>query len=222
MKPIQVLLVDDHPLFRQGLAQVLERAEDFKVIGEAGNGNEGLKKAKELKPDLVLMDIQMPEGDGVKATREIRKAVPATKVVILTAFEEEKRLVEAIKNGAHGYVLKNIQPEALFATLRGIFQGEVAISRVMAKQIIGQLVEETRSDRESSPEEKLSPKELEVLRTLTRGLTNKEIAIALKITESTVKNHLRSILVKLHLANRVQAAAFALDKGIVPEEDQTH
>jgi DNA-binding NarL/FixJ family response regulator len=221
MKPIRVLLVDDHHLFREGLAQILERAKDFRVVGEASDGPEGLKKAKELKPDLVLMDIQMPGGDGIEATRGIREALPDTKVVILTIFEEEKKLIEAIKNGAHGYVLKNIRPDALFATLRGIFRGEVAISRVMASKIIGQLVEETRSLTVRTHQEELSPKELEVLQSLTKGLTNKEIADLLKIAESTVKNHLRNILAKLHLANRVQAAAFALEKGIVPEEDQT-
>jgi len=220
MKPIRVLLVDDHHLFRKGLAQILEKAEEFKVIGEASNGNEGVEKAKKLKPDLVLMDIQMPGSDGIEATRRIREALPVTKVVILTAFEQERKLLDAIKNGAHGYVLKNVEPKALFATLRGIFHGEVALSRVMASQIISHLVEESSSNRARSSDEQLSPKELEVLRSLTKGGTNKEIADTLKIAESTVKNHLRSILAKLHLANRVQAAAFALEKGIVPEEDQ--
>jgi two-component system nitrate/nitrite response regulator NarL len=221
MKPIRVLLVDDHNLFRAGLVQILEKAKDFQVVGEAGDGEDGLKKAKDLKPDLVLMDIQMPGIDGIEATRRIHETLPATKVVILTVFGEEKKLVEAIKNGAHGYVLKNIQPNALFATLRGIFRGEVAISRVMATQIIGQLVEEVRTGPLRPAEEELSSRELEVLQFLTKGLTNKEIAQLLKITESTVKNHLRNILAKLHLANRVQAAAFALEKGIVPEDDQT-
>lgn len=221
MKPIRILLVDDHHLFRAGLAQILEKAKDFQVVGEASDGKNGFQKANELKPDLVLMDIRMSGGDGIEATRRIRKALPATKVVMLTALEEEGKLIEAIKNGAHGYVLKNIEPEALFATLRGIFRGEVAISRVMASQIIGQLVEEVRTGPLRLPEEELSPKELEVLRFITKGLTNKEIANTLNIAESTVKNHLRNILGKLHLVNRVQAATFALGRGIVPDEEPT-
>ncbi len=221
MNPIRVLLVDDHRLFTKGLARLFDTANDFHVVGEACDGREGFKKAQELKPDLVLMDIQMPGGDGIEATRRIRDALPGTKVVILTIFEEEKKLLDAIKNGAHGYVLKNVQPDTLFATLRGIFRGEAAISRVMATKIIGQLVDETRSNRLRVDQEELSPKELEVLQLLTKGLTNKEIANLLNIAENTVKNHLSNILAKLHLANRVQAAAFALEKGIVPNEDRT-
>lgn len=214
MKPIRVLLADDHPLFRRGLASLLNKEEGFKVVGEAADGVEALRKAKELNPDLVLMDIYMPGGDGLEATRRLKETLPSVKVVILTVSEEDKKLFEAIKYGAHGYLLKKLEPRDLFEMLRGIFRGEAPISRATATKILNELARQVQRDPEAVAEEKLSPREQEVLQLITEGLTNKEIGNRLGITENTVKNHLKNILAKLHLENRVQAATFALQKKI--------
>jgi DNA-binding NarL/FixJ family response regulator len=219
MKPIRVLLVDDHSLFRKGLAALLAREKGFEVAGEAQDGIEAFAKAKELKPDLVLMDISMPRCDGVEATRRIREAFPSLKVVMLTILEEDKRLFEAIKAGAQGYMLKNVKPEALFQALRGVAAGEAAISRATASKIMNEFAEQARGGCAGAAIEELSERELGVLRLLTQGMTNKEIGHELHLAENTVKNHLKNILEKLQVENRVQAAAFALKRGIVREED---
>ena len=210
MRSIRVLLVDDHPLFRKGLASLLAREKGFEVVGEAQDGAEALNKTKNLKPDLVLMDIYMPGGNGLEATRRIREALSSVKVVILTVSEEDKNLFEAIKCGAHGYLLKKVEPEELFRMLRGVFRGEAPISRATAAKILNEFAAQAHRATEEMPEEKLTPKEREVIELLTKGWTNKEIGNKLRITENTVKNHLKNILDKLHLENRVQAATFAL------------
>lgn len=220
MKPIRVLLVDDHSLFRKGLAGLLAREKGFRVVGEAQDGVEAVQLAKELKPDLVLMDIYMPGCDGLEATRRIRDALPSTRVVILTVSEEDKNLFAAIKCGAQGYLLKKVEPEELFAMLRGVFRGEAPISRATATKVLHELADQARRGAEKVPAETLSPKEREALQLLTEGLTNKEIGTRLGIAENTVKNHLKNILGKLHLANRVQAAAFAIEKGLIPKKNQ--
>ena len=214
MKPIRVLLVDDHPLFRKGLASLLAREKGFEVVGEAQDGAEALNKAKDCKPDLILMDIYMPGGNGLEATRRIREALSSVKVVILTVSEEDKNLFEAIKYGAHGYLLKKIEPRDLFEMLRGVFRGEAPISRATAAKILNEFAVQAQRATEEIPEEKLSPKEREVIELLTKGWTNKEIGNKLRITENTVKNHLKNILAKLHLKNRVQAATFILQKKL--------
>lgn len=220
MKPIRVLLVDDHPLFRKGLASLLSREKGFEVVGEAQDGAEALNKTKDLKPDLVLMDIYMPGGDGLEATRRVKEALPSIKVVILTVSEEDKNLFEAIKCGAHGYLLKKIEPRDLFEMLRGVFRGEAPISRTTATKVLSEFAEQARRSPEKVPAETLSPKEREALQLLTEGLTNKEIGNQLGIAENTVKNHLKNILGKLHLANRVQAATFAIEKGLFPKKNR--
>ena len=219
MKPIRVLLADDHSLFRKGLASLLSSDKGFKVVGEAQDGTEALNKAKDLKPDLILMDVYMPGGNGLEATRQIKEALPSVKVVILTVSEEDKNLFEAIKCGAHGYLAKKIEPGELFEMLRGVSRGEAPISRSTAAKILKEFAEQASRGREEPAEEKLSLKEREVLELVTRGLTNKEIGNKLGITENTVKNHLKNILDKLHLENRVQAATFALKKKINKEEE---
>ena len=215
MKPIRVLLVDDHNLFRKGLASLLAKEKDFQVVEEAKDGKEAFQKAKDLKPDLVLMDIYMPGGDGLQATRRITEALPSTKLVILTVSEEDKNLFEAIKCGAHGYLLKKVEIEELFEMLRGIFRGEAPISRATAAKILDEFAKQAQRSQAEIDAEHLSPREQEVLQLLTEGLTNKEIANKLGIAENTVKNHLKNILGKLHLANRVQAATLALQKGLI-------
>ncbi len=219
MKPIRVLLVDDHTLFRQGLAALLRREKEFLVVGEAQDGIEAVARAKEFKPDIVLMDISMPRSDGVEAARRIRQALPAIKIVMLTILEQDKKLFEAIKAGAHGYLLKNVKPDALFHTLRGVMSGEAAITRATASKILREFAGQSGSGDGEVYREDLSARELSVLQLITQGQTNKEIGHALKIAENTVKNHLKNILDKLQVANRVQAAAFALENGIVPKKE---
>jgi DNA-binding NarL/FixJ family response regulator len=215
---LKVLLVDDHALFRSGVAGLLQRRDDFEVVGEARDGEEALAKAEELMPDVILMDIYMPRCDGLQATRRIKEILPSTKIVILTVSEEDHTLFEAIKSGAHGYLLKNIEPQDLFDMLRGVSQGEAPISRATAAKILDELAKRAHEEPASSQlKDRLTQREREVLMLLTRGATNKEIAASLCISENTVKNHLRNILEKLHLENRVQAAAFALREGLIPQ-----
>ncbi|MGE5306544.1 MAG: response regulator [Alphaproteobacteria bacterium] len=218
MKPIRLLLVDDHALFRKGLVSLLRRESEFQVIGEAENGAEAIAKAKQLKPDLVLMDIHMPGTDGIEATRRITQMLPSTRVVILTVSEDDKDLFEGIKCGAHGYLLKKLEPEELYAMLRGVFQGEAPISRTTASKILNEFAVQARRKTNAELEEELSAREKDVLQSLASGLTNKEIGNQLGIAENTVKNHLKNILAKLHLENRVQAATFALQKGFIPQD----
>jgi len=220
MTPIRVLIADDHALFRRGVASLLAAEPDFEVVGEAVDGRQAVDMARELMPDVILMDISMPVLDGLEATRQIKAEIPYVRIVILTASDGERSLFEAVKSGAQGYLLKNIDPQALYGTLRGVVRGEAPISRMMA----GRLLEEfARQHREPAPAlaGELTAREREVLEQVARGRSNKEIAAALAIAENTVKNHLKNILEKLHLENRVQAATYALREGLVarPPED---
>lgn len=216
METIRVLLADDHALFRKGLASLLGDQPDFEVVAEAQNGREALAKAKELMPDVILMDIYMPGCDGLEATRQIKEALPYVKIVILTVSEEDQNLFSAIQSGAQGYLSKRIDPPELFEMLRGVVKGEAPISRTTAAKILNEFARQAKQGPEELLGEQLSPREQEVLGLLMKGSTNKEIAAALAISNNTVKNHLRNILDKLHLQNRVQAAAFALRKALSP------
>jgi DNA-binding NarL/FixJ family response regulator len=216
MNPIRVLLVDDHALFRKGIASILAGERGFEVVGEASDGLEALERARELMPDVILMDIFMPGATGLEATRRIKEALPYVKIVMLTVSEEDQNLFEAIKSGALGYLLKKIEPSVLFAMLKGVVQGDAPISRAMAGKILGEFARQARQQTPTAPlGADLSPREKEVLKLVTEGKSNKEIAAALTIAENTVKNHLKNILEKLHLENRVQAATFALREGLV-------
>jgi len=185
-------------------------------VGEAGDGREALEKARELMPDLILMDIHMPGWDGLKATRLIKGEMPYVKIVMLTISDDDKDLFEAIKQGAQGYLLKNIEPEELFEMLRGVYRGEAPISGLTAARILDEFTRlAQKEDYDAISEDSLTLREKEVLRLVAKGATNKEIASQLFIAENTVKNHLRNILAKLHLQNRVQAAAYALREGLI-------
>lgn len=215
MEAMRILLVDDHALFRAGVAGLLRQQVGFQVVGEAEDGEEALEKAKELMPDLILIDLYMPGMGGLEATRRIKEVLPSVKIVVLTVSEEDRDVFEAVKAGAHGYLLKKIESEAFFRTLRGVFRGEAPISRATATKILAEFARQTcRGAGDASPPGGLSPREQEVLEVLTRGATNKEIAASLGISGDTVKNHLKNILKKLHLGNRVQAAAYALREGL--------
>jgi DNA-binding NarL/FixJ family response regulator len=215
---MKILLADDHALFRSGIASLLSQQDDFEVVGEAQNGAEAFEKAKELMPDIILMDVYMPGGDGLEATRRIKEALPYVPIIILTVSEEDQALFEAIKSGAQGYLLKKIEPRELFEMIRGVSRGDAPISRATAAKILGEFArhgEQASLEQSAHPEDKLTRREREVLELLTGGVTNKEIANTLCISENTVKNHLRNILDKLHLENRVQAVAFALREGLI-------
>ena len=209
MTPIRVLLADDHALFRRGVASLLAAESDFEMVGEAADGRQALEMARELMPDVILMDISMPVLDGLEATRRIKAELPYVKIVILTATDGEHSLFEAVKAGAQGYLLKKIEPQALRGTLRGVMRGEAPMSRMMAARILEEFARQGRAPALASVAA-LTPREREVLDAVSRGASNKAIAAALAIAENTVKNHLKNILEKLHLENRVQAATFAL------------
>ena len=213
---IRVLLVDDHPLFRKGIASLLSSEPGFEVLGEASDGQEAIEKARDLMPDVILMDISMPGVNGLEATQRIKQEIPYVRIVILTVSDEDQNLFEAIKSGAQGYLLKKIEPQTLFQTLRGVLEGEAPLSRVMATKLLAEFARQRRAASEPrTPTATLTEREKEVLGLLATGKTNKEIAGALRIAENTVKNHLKNILEKLHLENRVQAATFALREGLL-------
>ncbi len=213
--PLRILLVDDHILFRKGIASLLTSQPDFTVIGEASDGLEGLDKARQLKPDLILMDVTMPRCTGPEATRLIVREMPDMQIVMLSVSEDDQDLMAAVRSGAIGYLLKSIKPDELFARLRGITQGEAPISRVMAAKILREFARSPQQPDPSSAEwpQEITEREREVLQLVARGMTNREIGDTLNIAENTVKNHVRSILDKLHLANRAQMAAYAVQSG---------
>ena len=211
MSPFRLLLVDDHALFRKGVAEVIAAEPDFELVGEAENGEQALDLARELMPDVILMDISMPRLDGIEATRRIKAEFPYVRIVILTVSESDHSLFEALKAGAHGYLLKDVAPLSLLANLRGVVRGEAAFSRALAGRLLEELGRDARRAAPASPPRgRLTPREREVLGLIAQGKCNKEIAAALGIAENTVKNHLKNILEKLHLENRTQAATFAL------------
>ena len=216
--PITVLLVDDHAVVLRGLRFFLETEEAIEVVGEAMDGETALEEVRRLMPDVVLMDLVLPGMDGVQATREIRRVAPDTKVIVLTSFSEQDRIVPAIQAGAAGYLLKDVAPEALAEAIRAVHRGEARLHPRVAQALMLQVGQGTKP---SDPPERafsLTPREAEVLALLTRGLSNKEIAAELAITETTVKTHVSNILSKLGLQDRTQAAVYALRHGLVSEQ----
>ncbi|CAG0926476.1 MAG: Transcriptional regulatory protein DegU [Rhodocyclaceae bacterium] len=212
---IRVLLVDDHTLFRSGIKALLQRQKDFEVVGEASDGLEGIKRAKSLKPDVVLLDLHMPEISGCEAVRLIVEELPDTKVVMLTVSEDAEDLLETLQAGAHGYLLKNIDTSFFISAIRSAAEGEA----VMSPQMTAKLMRSVRAVPASpvmptADKERLSPREREILSHLARGASNKEIARSLDLAESTIKIHVQSILKKLNLVSRVQAAVYAVEHGL--------
>ena len=184
------------------------------MVGEASDGRQAVERARAARPDIVLMDIHMPVMDGVEATRRIKLERPETKVIALTVSDEDEDLFEAIKSGAEGYLLKDLRPEELFDLLRGVLEGKTPISAAVASKLLDEFRHRPRLDATQSVGTELTRRELEVLQLVTDGLGNAEIAARLYIVEGTVKNHLHNILEKLHLHNRVQAAAYAIREGL--------
>jgi two-component system nitrate/nitrite response regulator NarL len=217
MQPTKVLIVDDHALLRQGVRNTIEPQEDFEVVGEAEDGAEALAKAKELKPDLILMDISMPHGNGLEALSAIKRELPDVKIIMLTVHDKDENLLEAIKRGAEGFLSKNVRAKALLDSLRGAMRGEAAISRHMAGKILKEFTRLAEIEDKKTPGQ-LTPREKEVLQKLSEGLSNKEIGLSLCISENTVKVHVKNILRKLHLQNRTEAAAYARRWGSEEED----
>lgn len=210
---MRVLIVDDHALFRSGLASLLT-ANDIEVIGEAGSGLEGLAKARELRPDIVLMDIKMADVNGIQATQLIKAEMPQTKIVMVTAFDDDEDLFEAMKSGAAGYILKNIEAKEFLRLLTSIMDGDVAVSPWVADKIAKELFRQPGRLESSRSNNELTRKEISVLKLVASGATNKEIASSLDISDNTVKFHLRNIMEKLQLKNRAQMAVYAAKRGI--------
>jgi DNA-binding NarL/FixJ family response regulator len=218
MSKVRVLLADDHELFREGLASVLNAQPDFEVVGEAGDGLEVLVKARKLGPDLILMDIGMPGCDGVEATQRVKAELPDAIIVMLTVRDEDDKLFEAIKSGAQGYLLKSIRSRELLTMLRGAVRGEAAITPTLGGRMLEEfrrLSHETRPVPEDEEVTTLTQREQEVLSLVAQGASDKEIADALVISVFTVKSHMRNILSKLHLGHRYEAALYALREGLI-------
>ena len=215
---LRVLVVDDQPLFRKALAGLINAQLDMTVVGEADTGMEALERVRTLEPDVVVMDVNMPVASGVDGVRAIRAAGYSTKIVMLTISEEDDDLFDAIRAGANGYLLKNIRPEVLFDDLRGVMRGEAPIAPAIAHKLLDALREgPPRPHASTTPgegETALTRRETEILQLVSAGLSNKEIANQLTITEGTVKNHVHNTLEKLHLSNRTQAAAFTVAQGL--------
>lgn len=214
---MRILIADDHSLFRDGLRSLL-LAQGHDVIGEARNGEEAVRLTRELKPDLVLMDLQMPELDGIAATRVLTAELPEVKVVILTASEEEAKLFDAIKAGAQGYLLKNLEADAFFDMLDRAQRGEPALTPALARKLLQEFARPADAAASSPDEEPLTPREREVLELMVEGVTsNRKLAKRLNLSENTVKFHVRNILDKLRLHNRAEVVGYALRHGIVEQ-----
>jgi NarL family two-component system response regulator LiaR len=208
---IRVLVVDDHAIIRKGLRAVLELVPDVELVGEAENGKRALELHQELKPDVTLMDLMMPEMDGITCIREIKAQSPPARILVLTNFAGEEMIFPAIKAGAMGYHLKDSTPEALVAAIRQVFHGELALHPLIARKVLDEL---HSTPEQRLTEQPLTPREHEVLRLIAEGHENKEIAGRLTISQATVRTHVGNILSKLHLASRTQAALYALKEGL--------
>ncbi len=208
---IRVLIVDDHAVVRQGLRTFLDMLPDIQIVGEAASGRESLEAVAKSKPDVVLMDLMMPEMDGVEATRRIRADYPETRVIVLTSFAEEDKIFPAIRAGAAAYLLKDVKPAELAETIRAVARGESRLAPDITRTLLSNIA--AGEPGQKSAREPLTEREAEVLRSLARGLSNKEIAAELFIAEKTVKTHISNILAKLGFADRTQAAVYAVKHG---------
>ena len=212
MQPFRILIVDDHAHAREGIRDILEEYEDFIIVGEGTNGQEAIELTEKLMPDIVLMDIGMPVMDGLEATKQIKLRFPYVKIVVITVSDYITDLFDALKKGAQGYLLKNLQSEVWYDYLRAFALDEVPMSKEIAFQILKEFPQETSITKPDTP---LSARELEVLQLVAKGLSNRDISAQLFISEHTVKSHLKNILSKLHLENRVQLTSYAFQNGLM-------
>ncbi|TVO53268.1 response regulator [Denitromonas halophila] len=218
---IRILLVDDHGLFRSGIKSLLKRSDEFEVVGEAADGLEGAKRAKQLAPDVVLLDLHMPGVGGLDALKLILEEVPQTHVLMLTVSEDSEDLLTTLRGGATGYLLKNIEAETLIDAIRMASRGEPVVSPLMMGKLLANRSHGSPSAANpvaaDAELDKLTPREREILACIAKGQSNKQIARNLEVAESTVKIHVQSVLKKLHLSSRVQAAVFAVERGFAAQ-----
>ena len=212
MEAINILIADDHPVVREGLNAMLSREVDFKVVGEAKDGAEAVSKVKELKPDVVLMDLRMPEMDGVEAMRQIRSIDADVKFIILTTYSDDDYIFSGIEAGARAYLLKDAPRDELFKAIRAVYKGESLIQPVVASKLLDRF---SQLSRRTPSGEELSERELEVLCLMAKGAANKEISAELKIAQSTVKTHITNIFQKLGVNDRTEAVTQAIKKGLI-------
>lgn len=210
---IRILIADDHHVVRRGLAFFLKTQKDIEIIGEAGNGREAVELARTLKPDLILMDLVMPEMDGIQATKMIKTEMPEIKIMMLTSFSDQDHVIPALEAGASGYQLKDIEPDELIHCIKKIMSGENQLHPKATSHLLANL--SNKENNETNLIEQLTKRELDVLKEIARGKSNKEIASSLFITEKTVKTHVSNLLGKLELADRTQAALFAVKNQLV-------
>jgi NarL family two-component system response regulator LiaR len=214
--PIRVLIADDHAILRKGIRALLSTEPDIEVVGETGDGLETVAQAQALRPDVILMDLVMPEMDGIEATRRITAEQPGVRILVLTSFAADDKVFPAIKSGALGYILKDSGPAELVQAIHQVYRGQPSLEPSIALKVLQELSHP--SQRPPTPEP-LSERELEVLRLLAQGKSNREIADQLVIAELTVRTHVSNILGKLHLASRTQAALYALKEGLASLDD---
>jgi DNA-binding NarL/FixJ family response regulator len=213
-----VLIVDDQALVRAGFRMILEAEEDIEVVGEAANGREAIAEAQRARPDVILMDVRMPEIDGIEATRRLLDSdVSASKVVMLTTFDMDEYVYDALRAGASGFLLKDVPPEQLVAGIRAVASGDALLAPSVTRRVIEEFVRRPPTSVRTLPPElgELTPRELEVLKLIARGLSNAEIAAQLFVSETTVKTHVAHLLMKLRLRDRVQAVVLAYECGLV-------
>jgi NarL family two-component system response regulator LiaR len=215
---IRVLVVDDHPVVRRGIKSLLADEEGIQVVGEAVDGKEALEKFSQLKPDVVLMDLVMPEMNGVEAIQRITAAYPEARILVMTSFAADDKVFPSIKAGALGYILKDSDPEDLIRMIRQVFRGELSLHPTIARKVIQELKRPPEGPLTPSP---LTEREVEILQLLAQGVENKQIAYRLTLREATVRTHVSNILGKLQLANRVQATLYALRTGLTSLGDET-
>ena len=211
-KNIAILIVDDHPIVRDGLEAILSTQPDFQISGAAASGEEALTLFEKQRPDVVLLDLEMPGMDGVEVIRQLRKKSPGVKIVVFTAFDTDERILSAVQAGAKGYLLKGVPRSELFEAIRVVHQGGSLLQPVVASRLLSQIA---TPDSDTIPLEELTPREKDVLVLLAQGKQNKEIAAELIITERTVKFHISSILAKLGAGNRTEAVRIAVQQGLV-------
>jgi NarL family two-component system response regulator LiaR len=216
MEEIRVLVVDDHPIVRSGLSMAIAMDEEMTVVGEAKDGVEAVEKARSLMPDVIVMDLVMPRKDGVEAIADICQENPQARILVLTSFAQDERIIAAIRAGASGYLLKDRLPDEVAQAIRDVYHGETVIHPVIARK----LIQEIRSEPKETTEVSLTPREKEILMWVAKGLPNKQIAQKVHISEATVRAHVSSIFSKLNLANRSQVVLYAIQRGWIDREGE--